>query len=209
MIRLGRVEWLASVAGTLAVFGVLVGSGLSFATEGDDAVPRLSGDYAFVQTRTCAQGAAGQPGMGDNLVLLSPATNRVAASRGVMSFDGQGGGRFETEELQLNMNIVAAGAQQVGNSSTTCALSYEVDRSGQVRIVLSDCFSIGLSGSITNLTFTASDIHLDGRLSIDGKTLLLSDLDPSVSTVTTHFPAGGESVSTRVCTRTGTAVRVR
>ena len=101
-----------------------------------------------------------------------------------MSFDGQGGGRFETEELQLNMNIVAAGAQQVGNSSTTCALSYEVDRSGQVRIVLSDCFSTGLSGSITNLTFTASDIHLDGRLSIDGKTLLLSDLDPSVSTGT-------------------------
>src|SRR5438093_10546045 len=101
MIRLERIEWLASVAGTLAVFGVLVGSGLSFATEGDDAVTRLSGDYAFVQTRTCAQGGAGQPGMGDNLEQLSPATTRDAASRAVMSFDGRGGGGFETRERHL------------------------------------------------------------------------------------------------------------
>jgi hypothetical protein len=54
--------------------------------------------------------------------------------------------------------------------------------------------------------FTSSDIFMDGQLSADGKTLLVSDVAGPVSTVTTVETG---LVTVRVCSRTGTAVRVR
>jgi hypothetical protein len=51
-------------------------------------VAHLNGDYAFVQTRVCSQGAPGAPGINDNLVLLSPNSLRTTGLRGLMSFDG-------------------------------------------------------------------------------------------------------------------------
>lgn len=200
---------LGTFGAAMLMLGAVVVPGVSPAGAKDRHDRELEGDYAFVQTRTCAQGAPGQAGMGENLMLLSNVTNRVTAVRGTMRFDGQGGGDFESEELQLNMNLLLAPAQQVGGSSTTCRLDYEVDAAGRVHIRLSDCLGTGSSGTITGLTFTSSPVDIDAQLSGDRKTLLLSGVAPSVSTVTTHGgPFDGLSV-TRVCTRTGTAVRLR
>jgi len=54
--------------------------------------------------------------------------------------------------------------------------------------------------------FTSSDIFVDGQLSADGKTLLLSDVAGPVSTVTTVETG---LITVRVCSRTGTGLRVR
>ena len=54
--------------------------------------------------------------------------------------------------------------------------------------------------------FTSSDIFVDGQLSPDGKTLLLSDVAGPVSTVTTVETG---LITVRVCSRTGTGLRVR
>jgi hypothetical protein len=167
---------------------------------------RLRGDYAFVQTRVCSQGAPGAPGINENLVLLSPNTLRTTALRGVMSVDGQGGGTFRSDELQLNAGITNPGQQQVGGATSTCELSYAVDADGHVEILLTGCTATGVSGVITGQHFTSSGAAMDGQLSADRKTLLLSDVDAQVSTVTA-VETGLTSV--RVCGRNGTAVRIR
>jgi hypothetical protein len=173
---------------------------------GNDLTARLNGDYAFAQTRVCSQGAPGAQGIDETLVLLSPNSTRTSALRGVMRFDGQGSGTFHSDELQLNASITGTGQQQTGGSATTCDLSYAVDANGHVVINLVGCTATGVSGAIIGLHFTASDISLDGHLSADGKTLVLSDVAAAVSTVTTVETG---LVSVRVCSRTGTAVRVR
>src|SRR5690349_18479801 len=190
----------------VGVFAVVVAAGSSPAAAKADE--RLDGDYAFVLTRTCAQGSPGQPGMGDNLVLLSNVTNRVTAVRGAIHFDGHGGGTFETDELQLNMNVVSAGTQQTGSAVSTCRLEYQVDDTGRVQLRLRDCLAAG-TANLAGLTFTPTPLDFDAQLSADGKTLLLSDIDPAVESVTVHGGAFDNLVFTRVCPRSGTAVRVR
>ena len=203
---------------TLAFFVVLaaccVGLGAAVAGPANDFNARLNGDYAFVQTRVCSQGAAGAAGIDQNLVLLSPNSTRTTALRGVMSFDGRGSGTFHSDELQLNASITTPAVplgppgQQTGGAESTCELTYAVDAGGRVLINLVNCTADGVSGAISGLHFTATDIALDGHLSTDGKTLLLSDVAARVSTVTT-VTTGGPVVSFRVCSRSGTAVRVR
>ena len=195
---------------TLAFFVVLaaccVGPGAAIAGPANDFNARLNGDYAFVQTRVCSQGAAGAQGIDENLVLLSPNSTRTTALRGVMSFDGRGSGTFHSDELQLNASITSTSQQQTGGAASTCELTYAVDAGGRALINLVNCTATGVSGAIIGLHFTATDIALDGDLSTDGKTLLLSDVAPPVSTVTTVETG---RVSVRVCSRSGTAVRVR
>jgi hypothetical protein len=171
---------------------------------GSDA--RLNGDYAFVQTRVCSQGAPGAPGIDEHLVLLSPNSTRTTAVRGVMGFDGRGGGALRFDELQLNASVTGTGQQQTGGTTGTCGLGYAVDADGHVVIDVLGCTATGVSGVVAGQHFTASDSSLEGALSADGKTLLLSDVAAHPSTVTTVETG---LVSTRVCSRNGTAVRIR
>ena len=127
---------------TRAVRLALLGVSLTVApaaVRGDDFTARLNGDYAFVQTRVCSQGAAGAAGIDENLVLLSPNSTRTTALRGVMSFDGQGRGIYHSDELQLNASITGTGQQQTGGGASTCDLSYALDAGGRVVINLVGC----------------------------------------------------------------------
>jgi hypothetical protein len=140
------------------------------------------------------------------VLLLSPNSLRTTALRGVMSFDEDGSGTFRSDELQLNASITNTGQQQVGGATNICELAYTVDADGHVSIVLTGCAATGVSGLIKGQHFAASPVATDGHLSADGKTLLLSDVDAPVSTGTA-VETGLTSV--RVCSRTGTAVRIR
>jgi len=192
-------------SGVFLVLAVIVAALPAWSADGDFAA-RLRGDYAFVQTRVCSQGTPGAPGINDNLVLLSPNSLRTTGLRGLMSFDGAGGGAFQSEELQLNAAVTAPGQPQTGRSLGTCDLAYTVDADGHVTITLTACSAVGTLGGVAGMHFTSSDIFVDGQLSSDDKTLLLSDVAGPVSTVTTVETG---LVTVRVCSRTGTAVRVR
>jgi len=122
-----------------------------------------------------------------------------------MTFDGRGSGVAQLEELQLNASVTGTGQQQTGVSASTCGLVYAVDADQRVAINFVGCTATGVSGGVTGLHFTSSGISLDGHLSSDGKTLLLSDIATAVSTVTT-VETGLDAK--RVCSRTGTAVRI-
>ena len=106
-------------SGIFPVLAVIFAALPAWSADGDFAA-RLRGDYAFVQTRVCSQGTPGAPGINDNLVLLSPNSLRTTGLRGLMSFDGAGGGAFQSEELQLNAAITAPGQPQTGRSLGTC-----------------------------------------------------------------------------------------
>jgi len=75
-----------------------------------------------------------------------------------------------------------------------------------VTITLTACSAVGALGGVAGMHFTSSDIFVDGQLSADGKTLLLSDVAGPVSTVTTVETG---LITVRVCSRTGTGLRVR
>ena len=64
----------------LTLLGVAL-TAMPAAGEDDDFNARLNGDYAFVQTRVCSQGAPGAAGIDGTLLLLSPNSTRTTALR--------------------------------------------------------------------------------------------------------------------------------
>jgi hypothetical protein len=176
----------------------------TFGVASADSVKDSEIAYAFVQTRVCAQNTEGfTPG----LVLLGPATTRTSALRGSFTLDGNGGGSYNVDELQLNHNVTTTGSRQTGRTTSTCNVSYTVDSDGTIRLLLTDCIGTGLVGAVDGLTFTSTPQELLAQPSADGKTLLLSDVEPNVDDAVTTVESG--AVAKRICSRTGTAVRLR
>jgi hypothetical protein len=177
------------------------------AAANDEPEPGPHGTFAFVSTRFCAQGNAGGAGLDEDLRILSQISNRAVSVRGFLTFDGRGGGTQMAEELQFNLNLLLPGGQQTGGATARCDFRYTVGQGGAMTLDFDSCDAEGTVGATAGLTFTGSPSRIEAQLSGDGKTLLLNTVTPAVTTVTTHLPAG-DVVSVRVCSRTGTAVRV-
>jgi len=170
---------------------------------------RLNGDYAFSQTRVCVQStvpnvAAFGPSPG--LLLLTPATTRTTIARGILSFDGKGGGSLSATDLQINHNAIVAGNQPVGRFDATCDVSYEVQHDGSVVVHLTNCSGPGVEGFGVGLNFTVSDTDLQGYVSRSNEMLLLNDTAADVETPAVVVPP---LTFERICNRSLTGIRLR
>jgi len=74
-------------------------------------------------------------------------------------------------------------------------------------MVLTDCVGTGLVGSVEGFTCMATPQELVSHRSKDGQTLLLGAVEPNVDDTVTTVETG--AITKRICSRTGTAVRVR
>ena len=175
-------------------------------------IQTLKGEFATIGMTSCVQADAGGdfgPDLGPKFQLSTHGSTRVWQSAGVLSLFGDGNGSWIGKYVLINNGAVEANSYPVSGFTTDCDVAYQAMEDGTIRFDF-DCiatFTAGYYGSDTqagNSHFTAEY----ARLSADGVTLVIWDLDPRVEniwittgTTTTYHK--------QVCSRTGTAIRFR
>ena len=148
---------------------------------------RLKGQYAFTENQQCLFALGG---FDSNLHPVNTARSALGsdALAGVYTFDGRGGLTVDqtfhgisTPAFTQTMNPALPYADsQTGSGSGY----YKFEADGSVTLTFAITAANILNGPIAGLTFSIDQFVLSGRLSQDDKTLLLSAIDPVVSTAT-------------------------
>ena len=147
----------------------------------------LRGDYSLTNARTCQLlNDIGAP-LGVELQIVV---------RGTITYDGAGAGSFDGQALAVNAS---------GETPTqhTCSVTYTVNSDGSFTQQL----NCNLTFTATAATATLNGIQQQGRLSLDGTVVLLSDTETNVEIFTPISPPG--AIQQRRCNSSGVATSRR
>lgn len=174
-------------------------------------IKTLKGEFATIGTRSCVQAdVGGDFGSGPQYQLLTDGSSRVTQEAGVLSLFGDGTGSWSGKSVQINYHVNTAFAYPVLGFSTDCDVTYQAMPDGTIKFAFNNCvstFTAGYYGPETqagNYHFTAEY----ARLSADGITMVIWDLDPRVENTWTTT-SGVTTNYKRICSRTGTAIKFR
>lgn len=169
--------------------------------QADDFNRLLRGDYAERMTRTCSRTAAG---FGADLQLLGPAVSQTASTELTITYNGDGTSTAVGRVLNLTNGATATGNLPVSASEFTCTGTYQVDEDRSFTEVMS-CSGSVLAGASAGQTFSEADYRVSGQIGPHGAMLVVGNTDPQVESIT--LSASG--TTSRICARTGTAVKIR
>ena len=191
----------------MAVFTMLFTVGLDTAEAKGKKSPesKLKGTYARTRTRTCIR----TNGVFDSNRRIAPAYpgqnpyghTRTNVISGNATFNGDGTGTLESDGLSIR-NITSPSQGGTGphfnfTGPGTCDFNYTVNSDNSFEVVISSCSSSNGSSS--------SGTVVQGQIGRGGQTLIISDPDSNVETITT----GSGSTVRRICNRSGVAVKVK
>jgi len=193
---------------------IIVSTTCAFATPPVKAGPpmqTLRGEFATIGTRSCIQAEVGGDfGSEPMFQLLSNGSSRVTQEAGVLSLFGDGTGAWSGTAVMINYSAIAAGSYPVSGYTTDCDIAYQRMPDGTIKFAFDNCistFTDGYYGSETqggSTHFTAQS----ARLSADGITMVIWDLDPRIENIWTTT-SGVTTYYKRICSRTGTAIKFR
>ena len=155
---------------------------------------QLRGTYFLTGTSTCLVAAPGA-GFNANLTPTDGVSLQSSSVQGTLRLaDGAGTGEFE-EFAITHPPATSAGAS---SNKNTASFTYTIADDGTLTVVFSSVTGTLLTGPSVGLTFTVNPPPLTGRIERDGKTMLISNTDPTVETLQV---IGGPSFQ-RICYRT-------
>lgn len=163
----------------------------------------LRGDYNMTMERFCKV---------RNVTTNTPKPDLHIVVRGTWNFDGSGSGTFSGQILVPDFPTVGSGL--IGNQANeACTGVYTVNSDGtfMYQPTCNLTFTAGELGgaSAVGATGSLSGIQLQGRLSLDGTVLLLSDTAVNTETLTwTSGPLNGQ-VEQHECNSSGVATSRR
>ena len=173
----------------------------TFSLEAADLNHMLQGEYIMVSTLTCVSSSGG---FNENLTRIGGGGIVTSHSNGLVTFDGNGNGTLVGTTIVINPIKLNDGEAPVTPNDTTSTFTYTVDTNGfyQSNSVIT---STRTGGPSSGVTITISGIRIEGQLSSDGETLLISDTNPNIEVIT--LP--DESTVDRICGRTGTIMKIK
>jgi len=128
---------------------------------------------------------------------------------GVLSLFGDGTGSWSGKFIQINYQSVTAYAYPVTGYITDCDVTYQAMSDGTIMFTFKNCEGTFTEGYLTgSLEGSYTDVVEYAQLSTDGGTLLIWDLAPNVQT-TWSTTSGVTTIYKKICSRTGTAIKVR
>lgn len=174
-------------------------------------IPPIKGEWQTIGTKSCIQTSVDGIGPGPQFLLNTNGMPLTTQETGVLSFFGDGTGSWSGKTVQLNYNADTAGSYPVVGYTTECDIAYQELSDGAVNFQTDNCISTFTEGPLANSGATAGNSHFTAhhaRLSADGITMAIWDLEPRIEHVwaiigsTTYY-------NERVCSRAGTAIRIR
>ncbi len=116
----------------------------------------------------------------------------------MITYNGDGTGTLIYTNLQIVNTLIS-----VTQSQTTCDITYTVNPDNSYTEDLK-CSGTVLAGSSAGVTFTITGIGRQGQIGRGGQTLLITDIETNVETLTVPGPV----TLKRICARSGAAIRV-
>jgi len=173
-------------------------------------IQTLKGEWATIGTRSCVQAIAGGDfGSGPQYQLLTDGSTRVVQEVGVLSLFGDGTGSWTGKFIMINNQSVTAYAYPVTGYITDCDVTYQAMPDGTIKFTNKNCEGTFTAGYLTGGTEGSyTDIVEYARLSADGVTMVLWDLEPNVQTTWATI-SGVTTTYKKICSRTGTAIKFR
>jgi len=175
-------------------------------------IPPIKGEWQTIVTRSCIQTNENGFGSGPQFQLITDGMPRVAQETGVLSLFGDGTGSWSGKSVQINYNGDTAGSYPVVGYTAECDIAYQEVSDGAVNFQFDNCistFTAGLNGGTGAYGGYSHFTAHQARLSADGLTMVIWDLDPRVERVWTTIPSGTTSYNDRICSRAGTAIKFR
>ncbi len=169
----------------------------------EDAKSTLSGTYAFSVFRACVQVPEGEFNM-DLQQQVDPQL-RTSVLTGTITYNGDGTGTQEHTFRNMFFTNDEAFQRVPGRSGLTmCDVTYQVDATGSSFTQENTCdgFSNRSGGGTAN--FTLTNLLSEGRISSDGRTLVLFGTGVDIEKFT--FFINPTRIFDRICTFSGTAV---
>jgi hypothetical protein len=192
------------------VLALIIASTTYAAPPTNKAIKNIEGEWATSGTRSCVQAdAGGDFGPGPQYRLLTDGSTRVTQEAGVLRLFGDGTGSWSGKFIQINNHSVTAYAYPVTGYITDCDVTYQAMPDGTLKFTFNNCEGTFTEGYLTGSTEGGyTDVVEYARLSTDGGTLLIWDLDPNVQT-TWATTSGVTTTYKKICSRTGTAIRIK
>jgi hypothetical protein len=171
---------------------------------------RLHGEYTFTTTRHCVHLPTGAPPPESIDAAFAFGQRSVAKLTGVVSYDGQGGGKI-TGGTTMSFNLaVASPGQPVSVNAFDCTFSYEVSGAIVSEADYSCDFDI-IAGAGVGDSGNSSQIETRRRI-VQGNTALISvENDASVWEKVEQWtgdPPTNLRTTYRLCTRSTTAYKI-
>ena len=116
----------------------------------------------------------------------------------MITYNGDGTGTLIYTILQINNTFIS-----VGQSQTNCDITYAVNPDNSYTEDLI-CSGTTLAGPSASQTFMLNGIGHQGQIGRGGQTLLITDIETNVETLTVPGPVTVK----RICARSGHAIRV-
>jgi hypothetical protein len=156
----------------------------------------LHGKYAVTFSRVCAQAAGGFNAL---LQPIGPASQLTSTVEMVQTYNGDG----TSSAVAHAMNVINNASNQ-NELDFTCTGTYQVSADRSFSEDMS-CSGTVIAGILAGQTFTQTGIHRTGHIGILAQTLVISGTGTNLENIT--FSLLGSQ--TRICGRSGTAVRIR
>lgn len=158
--------------------------------------------YRFSTLSSCIQNS----GFDANYTNLSSSNSRTQSFEGTLTVGADGSGRLvaRTVTLRTEAGSLAQGAQAVNTGTTRCQVRSVELSNGDLRLNLRNCGYEIEQGRAAGDTGTIEGIVFRGRLSLNGEVMQISTFTGGAIETVNSATFG---VFTRVCQRTGTAMR--
>jgi len=156
----------------------------------------LHGNYAVTFSRVCAQAAGGFNALLQPIGAVSQLTSTVEM---VQTYDGDGA----SSAVAHAVNIINNASNQ-NELAFTCTGTYQVNAHGSFSEQMS-CSGTVVAGILAGQSFTQSGVHRSGHIGALAQTLVISDTATNLENIT--FSLNGSF--SRICGRSGTAVKIR
>jgi hypothetical protein len=186
---------------------------------GGPSIKDLKGDYATIETRYCVQADDANGYFGPSppqppqyqLFSTVGGNTRLAQFRGVLRLFGDGHGSWDLKALQIfnKFSVNPGPAFPIEGSVADCDMKYKVIPDGTIELTSTNCVSTDTAGGSIGTTYYTDTDHVElATLSADGNTLVFSDVEPNVEIISWTIPNDGKTTRQRICSRTGTAIRL-
>ena len=170
----------------------------------------ITGEWTTIGTRSCVQTVADGIGPPPQFQLSSGGTARVMQEVGTLSLFGDGTGLWVGNAVQINYTLIESGSYPVMGFTYECDVAYEPWYDGIIKFKFDNCvtnYTAGFLGSDSQ-SYNAHFRAEFARLSADGLTMVIWDLEPIVER--TWTTTGGITTNfDRICSRTKTAIKFR
>jgi len=163
----------------------------------------LKGTYAFSYFRACVQVPEGE--FNADLVQQVTPQLRTSVLAGEITYNGDGTATQEHTFRNMFFTSNQPGQRVPGRSGLAmCDITYQVDPTDRTFEQQLTCTGFSNTSTGGERDFTIEGLKHQGRISQDGKTLLLFDTGVPIETITLVPPL---FVGERICTHSGTAVK--